>query len=91
MTINKELGTCPKCHGTCQIPVNPGSDGGAMRACDNCGAQRMYGRATGTVNLRRDTGEPCLHEYVYYSTGYTTYATYKCRHCDSSYNIDSSG
>ncbi len=89
--MNKELGMCPKCHGTCQIPVNPDSTNGALRACDNCGAQRMYGRATGKVNLRRGTGEPCLHEYVYCVTGYTTYATYKCRHCESTYNIDSSG
>lgn len=56
-------------------------------ACDNCGAQYMFGQATGQVNLRPD-GTPCVHEYKGESVG-RCLTKYTCVHCDDTYHIDS--
>lgn len=88
-------GVCPKCNGTCQIPLTEEEKkyswykGKTHRDCDNCGGQYMYGTPTGKVPLRKDNGEPCLHEYVGRNAG-RCYTIYTCKHCGSTYDIDSS-
>jgi hypothetical protein len=57
--------------------------------CTNCGAQTMYGRPTGQVPLRED-GTPCEHKYESTNTG-RCLTRYKCVHCVSVFDIDSSG
>lgn len=96
-------GTCPVCQGTtrCAVPENTelveelhlrhlaGYDAQTdTLPCRNCGGQTMLGQATGLVNLRRDTGEPCVHEYIYTPLG-RCYHGYTCRHCGYNYTIDS--
>jgi hypothetical protein len=90
-------GICPKCNGTSRRPagISPYKNSIAgydaetdTFTCDNCGGQTMYGRATGKVPLRKDNGQPCLHEYNYKKLG-NCYHGYTCKHCDYSFNIDS--
>ena len=97
----KEQGKCPKCNGTGHMPcpdnlrkygVSNGwygyrSDDDTV-TCTNCGGQTMYGVPTGRVNLRRDTNEPCLHEYDSRNAG-RCLTEYVCKHCGDHYQIDS--
>jgi len=89
-------GTCPVCNGTGRRPagndqykhVYAGYDKETdTLACNNCGGQTMYGRPTGRVPLRPD-GTPCKHEYTSATVG-RCLARYTCKHCGSSYEIDS--
>jgi len=94
MQDTQELGICPKCHGTRKIPLSDvektysWNKGFTTKECDNCGAQRMYGRPSGKVNLRFDNKEPCLHEYSGRNSGRCR-TVYSCKHCGDSYEIDS--
>jgi hypothetical protein len=94
------LGTCPACNGTGHMPCPDRLRDGGQKygwygyraeddtvACTNCGAQTMYGRASGQVLLRPD-GTPCLHEYESRTIG-RCLTRYTCKHCQSSYEIDS--
>lgn len=74
-------GICPVCDGSLKFP-------GTERPCNNCGGQGMFGIATGVVPLRPD-GTPCKHEYVGETRG-RCYTVYTCKHCNHSYDIDSS-
>lgn len=56
--------------------------------CYNCGGQRQWGSPTGKVNLRRDNGQPCVHEYTGQNLG-RCYTGYTCKHCGDYYTIDS--
>ena len=92
--LNK--GVCPKCNGTRVIPLSPEEKKYSWnqfkidQPCDNCGGQFMYGTPSGVVPLRKDTGEPCLHEYTSVGSG-RGYTKYTCRHCGLTYGIDSGG
>lgn len=88
---------CPVCNGTCRVPA--GNDKYKQMyssydnltdtlPCRNCGGQTMYGRPTGRVSLRKDNGEPCVHEYTSQNAG-RCYTVYTCKHCDHRYDIDS--
>lgn len=93
-------GVCPVCNGSTRRPVPQalhqylpniaGYDRASdTLACDNCGGQTMYGRATGQVPLRPD-GTPCKHEYQGQQRG-NCYVVYRCTHgCGFTYDIDSS-
>lgn len=95
-------GICPVCMGTMRKPCTDqstreygikhgwfGYDADTDTVpCDNCGAQRQWGRPTGKVLLRRDNNEPCHHEYVGNQLG-RCYWGYTCRHCGDHYTIDS--
>jgi len=90
--------TCPRCAGTKRMPVpessrrwvgiiagyDPATD---TFECNNCGAQRMFERATGKVFVRAD-GTPCLHEYTS-KTIRNCLTQYDCKHCPESHVIDS--
>ena len=89
-------GTCPVCNGTGRRPagndqykqVYAGYDKETdTLPCNNCGGQTMYGRPTGRVPLRPD-GTPCKHEYTSATVG-RCLTRYTCKHCGSSYEIDS--
>lgn len=93
MTPNQ--GPCPECNGTGRIPSNPREAIYASydpitntRECRNCGGQYQYGCATGVVNLRRDNGQPCVHQYKGTAIGHN-YTSYTCEHCGNNYAIDS--
>ncbi len=92
------MGTCPKCNGTCRIPVPESSRRYAKITagydavtdtfqCNNCGAQKMFSKATGKVQVRAD-GTPCLHEYAGHKIGNCLWQ-YDCKHCPESFVIDS--
>lgn len=93
-TIPEGYGVCPKCNGCKELPLSEREKtyswyaGKTGRPCTNCGAQTMYGQATGIVLLRKDNNEPCLHEYNYTKLG-NCYHGYNCKHCGHSYQIDS--
>ena len=102
MTVQKMTGygTCPVCNGTKRAPADFPRDGQEVKwyshvydavthtmPCRNCGAQMMFGKATGEVKLRPD-GTPCTHEYDYHLAG-RCYHIYTCRHCGWWYDIDS--
>mgnify|MGYP003351192026 CR=1 FL=1 len=55
--------------------------------CNNCGGQYMFGQPTGEVPLRSE-GTPCKHEYTSATVG-RCLTRYTCKHCKSSYEIDS--
>ncbi len=91
-----EHGTCPVCNGSGRVPagdnkykhITAGYDKDTDTfACNNCGGQTMYGRPTGKVPLRAD-GTPCRHEYTSRTVG-RCLTEYTCKHCGSSYQIDS--
>lgn len=99
--MREGYGVCPLCNGTGHMPCPDSLRGYGQRngwygyraeddtvTCTNCGGQTMYGRATGEVPLRKDTGEPCVHEYDYKLLG-RCYHGYTCKHCGYSYEIDS--
>lgn len=96
-----EQGICPVCNGTGHMPCpdnlrHYGQINGwfGYRAeddtvtCNNCGGQKMFGKPTGKVNLRRDNGQPCVHEYSGTEIG-RCYTRYVCKHCGDTHNIDS--
>lgn len=86
-------GVCPVCNGTKERELTEQeksyswNKGKTHCACTNCGAQRMFGSASGEVRLRED-GTPCRHEYQGVSRG-RCYTVYTCKHCGDSYDIDS--
>lgn len=93
-----EKGCCPVCNGSGRVPVPEsmaryknviaGYDKDTDTfGCTNCGAQYMYGRATGQVRLRED-GTPCKHEYTSKTVG-RCLTEYTCKHCGDRYQIDS--
>jgi len=101
-SVIKEFGVCPVCNGTGHKPcpdnlrvygVKNGWYGYRASddtvSCDNCGAQKMFGQATGKVPLR-DNGEPCKHEYIGKTAG-RSYSRYTCLHCNDQYEVDSGG
>lgn len=96
--------TCPVCNGTCRQeldasgkPVGQASDyprwpqyaKQGWMDCRNCGGQTMSMAASGKTYARRDTGEPCRHEYVGQNAG-RCYTIFTCKHCPDQYDIDSS-
>ena len=95
-------GVCPVCNGTCRMPCPSESirEYGIKHGwynydaetdtipCNNCGGQYQWGKPSGEVSLRKDTGEPCVHEYRGYSKG-NCYTGYTCIHCEDNYSIDS--
>lgn len=96
MSNSNNNGQCPVCNGTTRISAGkvdyPKSlygyniDNNTI-PCNNCGGQYMYGKPSGVVPLRKD-GTPCVHEYAGRSGG-RYYTIYTCKHCSSSYSIDS--
>jgi hypothetical protein len=93
-----EKGVCPVCNGLGRVEVpesmerykNVISGYDAQTdtlPCTNCGAQYMFGRATGQVRLRED-GTPCKHEYSSRTVG-RCLTEYTCKHCGDRYQIDS--
>lgn len=96
--MREGYGVCPVCNGTCRVPVPESMEryknviAGYDKEtntlqCTNCGGQYMYGRPTGEVHLRSD-GTPCTHEYTSQTVG-RCLTRYTCKHCKSSYEIDS--
>ena len=94
-------GTCPVCNGTKQRPCPDNLRDYGKRygwygynaendtvQCNNCGAQYMMGTPTGEVRLRPD-GTPCAHEYTGREAGRCR-TIYTCKHCNETYEIDSS-
>ena len=90
------LGTCPVCNGGGRIPAGDDRHKHVYAsydkatdtlACRNCGGQTMYGQPTGRVPLRKD-GTPCVHEYTSWNVG-RCLTQYACKHCVSSFQIDS--
>ena len=89
-------GVCPVCNGTLRMSAKGYSYKSVYSGydeytdtmpCNNCGAQYMYGTATGEVRLRPD-GTPCKHEYTSKTVG-RCLTEYKCTHCGDTYQIDS--
>jgi len=93
--MNAEHGVCPVCNGNKEIPLTATeltyswNKNKTHRACSNCGGQIMFGRASGEVPLRSD-GTPCTHEYVSSNIG-RCLTRYSCKHCISTFKIDSGG
>ena len=97
-TLQKGYGICPVCNGSGRMAVpeynqkykhvyssyDAETD---TLACNNCGGQTMYGSPSGQVPLRED-GTPCKHEYTSANVG-RCLTQYTCKHCVSSYQIDS--
>ena len=79
---------CPVCKGTGEVDRRGMAPDVDMEACRNCGGQTMAGRGTGKTRPRRDTGEPCVHEYTGYQAG-RCYYRYTCKHCGDEYGMDS--
>ena len=89
-------GECPVCNGTGRVDAADrkylsciaGYDKESHTlSCDNCGAQKMYGKSTGLVPLTKE-GLPCVHEYIGREAG-RCYTKYHCTKCSDSYDIDS--
>ena len=96
--LQKGYGICPVCNGSKRRglfdfeqrykDVYAGYDKETdTLPCTNCGGQTMYGRPSGQVPLRED-GTPCKHEYTSTTIG-RCLTRYTCKHCVSSYEIDS--
>lgn len=97
--IPKGCGLCPQCNGTTRTAPEPGfvqyktmysgyDAATDTLPCRNCGGQTMSGSARGWVHLNKE-GVPCQHEYVGQNAG-RCYTIYNCKHCPSSFDIDSS-
>ena len=92
--MREGYGICPVCNGTKEVLLTEDekryswNKDKTHRACHNCGGQYMYGSATGEAMLRSD-GTPCTHSYTSQTVG-RCLTRYTCKHCDSSYEIDSS-
>ena len=93
-----EQGTCPVCNGTKRraVPAEcekykdilAGYDKVTdTLACDNCGAQYMYGKSTGQVRLNKYV-VPCTHSYKGELVG-RCLTQYVCEHCGDRHQIDS--
>lgn len=91
-----ELLTCPVCVGTRREPAGDNKYKSVIAgydlntdtfACTNCGAQRMYGQATGLVRPNQQ-GNPCHHSYRARTVG-RCLTEYTCEHCGDRYQIDS--
>lgn len=89
-----KTGVCPVCNGSKELLLTEDelkyswNKGKTHRACDNCGGQTMWGRATGEVPLRKDNSEPCVHEYKGTNIG-RCLNRYVCKHCGYNFEIDS--
>ena len=87
-------GICPVCNGSKEVLIPEDQRKYSWnrekthRPCNNCGGQTMWGHATGEVPLRKDNGEPCVHEYTYVRTG-RCLERYICKHCGYNFEIDS--
>lgn len=100
--MTEGMGTCPACNGNLRVPCeNESTRHYGLKygwygydketdtiPCGNCGGQYQWGNPTGEVLLRKDNGEPCVHEYRGYSKG-RCYTGYTCIHCGDEYSIDS--
>jgi hypothetical protein len=92
--MREGYGICPVCNGTKvrelteQEKTYSWNKGQTHCACGNCGAQRMFGSATGEVRLNKD-GNPCKHNYKSRTTG-RCLTEYTCVDCGDRYEIDSS-
>jgi hypothetical protein len=99
--MTKEHGICPVCQGSKHMPCPDNLRGYGVRNgwygyrasddtvnCTNCGAQTMWGQATGRVPLRAD-GTACTHDYQAKNVG-RCLTQYTCTHCGDRYQIDSS-
>lgn len=91
----KGKGICPVCNGFGLVRISPDSrkwyPTEHFHKCTNCGGQYQDGIThlnLGMVNLRRDNGEPCKHEYTYTKLG-NCYHGYTCKHCGDSHTVDS--
>lgn len=86
-------GTCPVCNGSGKVLLTADelkyswNKDKTERECSNCGGQYMYGQGTGKVTLRKD-GTPCVHEYTSRTVG-RCLTQYTCKHCITSFQIDS--
>jgi hypothetical protein len=86
--VPEGYGECPACEGSGLERERRPYRSAVRCACTNCGGQTMSGGATGLVPLRRDSGEPCVHEYDGRSAG-RCYRVFTCKHCGFSYDEDS--
>lgn len=92
--LERAMGVCPVCSGTGRAPAESKQWGRGWDkvtdtvSCYNCGGQTMWGNATGKTPLRRDNGEPCVHEYDSWQRG-RCWTQYVCKHCVYSFDIDS--
>ena len=98
--MSKSQGPCPVCNGTGHMPcpdnLRPYASKNGWYGyhaesdtvdCTNCGAQYMFSKPSGQVNLNKD-GVPCTHSYDG-ETVSNCYHKYVCRHCGDTYHIDS--
>lgn len=84
---------CPACHGSgIGDPPDELNQKWYPRtvrfACRNCGGLSMAGVATGFTRLRPD-GTPCVHEWRGVTAG-RCYRVFTCKHCQETYDEDSS-
>ena len=90
-------GICPICNGTGRKPASKearahgwyGYDKNTdTQSCHNCGSHGMFAPPPdGKVELRPD-GTPCEHHFTSQTIG-RCYHRYTCKHCNTSYSIDS--
>jgi hypothetical protein len=102
LEIPKGCSVCPACNGTTRVKLADGDawmrtwKGGLSyydpdtdtKTCDNCGGQTMSMKALGYTKTRPGTDQGCLHEYTGRSAG-RCYTVYTCKHCHSTFDIDS--
>ena len=97
MNTKNRPGKCPVCNGTARMSADllPYKSTWNYDAatntvpCTNCGMKGMYSSGPdGWVQLRKDNGEPCKHDYTTIELGRCFYK-YVCKHCTSEYTIDS--
>jgi uncharacterized protein YbaR (Trm112 family) len=99
-TIPAGYAVCPCCKGTKRVPlleeqrryahVMAGYDKETdTLTCNNCGGQTMFGQSIGYSKKRNPEDiEGCKHEFSGRNAG-RCYTIYTCKHCNSSYDIDS--
>lgn len=96
--LKSGYGICPVCNGSMRAKPKHQGDWSWCKGfnkedgtlpCFNCKTKGMYasGEPTGQSILRKD-GTPCAHEYVETKLG-RCYFQYTCKHCESTYSIDS--
>lgn len=92
--MTNQLGTCPKCNGTKQLPIPENekhyswNKGKEFQDCNNCGGQYQFGKPSGQVKLDKE-GNPCLHSYRSSAGRWRCTVVYRCEKCEDSYMIDS--